>query len=94
MRHYPDHFRAEFGYWLFSEEVKNKGYMSEVAQPIITYGFEKMNLHRIEAMVGPYNIASLKIIEKLGFSKEGLMKAHYLRDGIFEDSLVFALINI
>ena len=94
VRHYPDHFRAEFGYWLFSEEVKNKGYMSEVAQPIITYGFEKMNLHRIEAMVGPYNIASLKIIEKLGFSKEGLMKAHYLRDGIFEDSLVFALINI
>ena len=94
VRHYPGHFRAEFGYGLFSDEVMGKGYMSEVAQLIINYGFDKMKLHRIEAMVGTYNIASLKIIEKLGFSKEGLMKAHYLRNGIFEDSLVFSLINI
>ncbi len=91
VRYYPTHFRAEFGYSLNEEAFKNKGYMSEAAPFIIEYGFQQMNLTRIEAMVGPTNIPSLKIIEKLGFEREGLMKKHFLRNGVFENSVVFAL---
>lgn len=93
VRHYPAHQRAEFGYSLFHDRHKNKGYMSEATAPIMEYGFQKMKLHRVEAMVGSNNEPSLKIIKKLGFTWEGLMKAHYLRDGIFEDSEVFGLLN-
>lgn len=93
VRHYAAHFRAEFGYALFNDSSKNKGFMSEVSQLIINYGLEQMDLHRIEAMVGTENIPSLKIIEKLGFEKEGVMKQHYLRNGIFEDSVIFSIIR-
>ena len=93
VRHYPAHFRAEFGYALYNDEFKNRGYMNEVAHVIIDYGFEKMALHRIEAMVGLSNTPSLNIITKLGFEKEGIMKQHFLRNEIFEDSVVFSLIR-
>ena len=93
VRHYPTHFRAEFGYSLFHDDFKNLGYMSEVAPVILKYGLKNMNLKRIEAMVSPTNVASLRIIQKLGFEREGLMKKHYLRDGIFEDSVVFGLLT-
>lgn len=93
VRHYPAHFRAEFGYALNKDEFKNKGYMSEVGAIIIDYGFQKMNLNRIEAMVGSENTPSLKIIGKLGFTKEGVMKQHYLRNNIFEDSVIFSLLQ-
>lgn len=93
VRHYPKHFRAELGYALSSESAKRKGYMSEVAPLIVQYGFEKMELIRIEALVGTQNIPSLKIIERLGFEKEGLMKQHYYRDGVMEDSIIFSLLK-
>ncbi|MEH0154849.1 GNAT family protein [Limibacter armeniacum] len=90
---YIDHNRAEIGYALSDESAKNKGYMSEALQQIIAYGFEKMELHRIEAFVGPENAPSVKLVEKHGFTKEGHLKEHYLKNGKFEDSLVYALLK-
>ena len=63
VRHYPDHFRAELGYSLFDDQYKNKGFMFEATRPMISYCFQKMGLTRIEAMVGPNNIPSIKILE-------------------------------
>ncbi|MCR9172780.1 MAG: GNAT family N-acetyltransferase [bacterium] len=89
---YTDHNRAEIGYSFFSDTPKGKGWMSEAVTEVIKYGFEIMKLHRIEAMVGVDNIPSLRIMEKFGFQQEGHLREHYLRDGIYEDSLVFSLL--
>jgi len=88
---YLDHNRAELGYELYDEKDREKGLMSEAIIPIIDFGFENLNLHRIEALVGPSNSASLKILNRLGFKKEGHLKEHYKRNGKWEDSLVYAL---
>lgn len=90
---YTNHNRAELGYQLNEETSKNKGYMSEALPLIIRYGFETMNLHRIEAMIGPGNVPSLKLVRKFGFKEEGLMRAHYLKDGVYQDSIIFSLIR-
>lgn len=90
---YKDHDRAEIGYVLFDDSYMGKGIMTEALKPIIQYGFNKMKLHRIEAMVGPFNTASLKLMDKFGFVKEGHLKEHYLRDGVYEDSVVFGLLK-
>lgn len=90
---YTDHDRAEIGYGLNDDKHKNKGYMTEAIEFFINYGFEKMNLHRIEAFVGKDNIPSLKLMEKFGFEKEGHLKEHYLINGVYEDSLVFGLVK-
>lgn len=90
---YLRHDKAEIGYALNNDESKRKGYMSEAVTPIIKHGFEEMNLHRIEAYVGTSNIPSTKIVEKHHFQYEGHIKEDYLRDGIYEDSLVYGLLT-
>lgn len=90
---YLPHNRAEIGYVLTDETSKRKGYMKEALPYIIDYGFDRMNLHRIEAMVGPDNQASLRLVKGLGFVEEGLLREHYFIDGKFYDSLVFSLLK-
>ena len=90
---YKDHNRAELGYALNNEESKQKGYMSEALKAILGYGFNVMNLNRIEAYIGTTNIASLSLVKKYGFTREGQLRQHYVRDGIAEDSLVFSLLK-
>jgi [ribosomal protein S5]-alanine N-acetyltransferase len=87
------HHRAEIGYEIFDDTLKGKGLMSEAIQPVIAFGFEQMGLHRIEALVEPSNQPSLKLVKKLGFREEGLLKQHYLKDHAFEDSVMFALLK-
>jgi len=90
---YTDHNRAELGYSFFSDAPKGKGWMSEAVAKVIPYGFDVMKLHRIEAMTSTTNKASQRILEKFGFQYEGHLREHYLRDGIYEDSLVFSLLS-
>jgi [ribosomal protein S5]-alanine N-acetyltransferase len=90
---FEEHKRSEFGYDLYREEHKRKGFMTEAATRIIAYGFETLGLNRIEACVGPSNIASQKVLQKLNFKEEGLLREHFYRDGIFHDSIIFSLLK-
>lgn len=87
------HSRAEIGYGIFEEKNKNKGYMKEALQPVLEYGFEYMNLNRIEAFASPENTASIKLIENHGFIYEGLLRQHYGNNGVAEDSAVYGLLK-
>ena len=69
---------------------KRKGFMTEAVKPIIDYGFNEMNLNRLEAVVGTDNIPSLKILGKCKFIKEGVIRQHFLRDNIFEDCFMMS----
>ncbi len=84
---------AEIGYGLRKEEVKNRGYMSEAIEKIIQYGFEKMDLNRIEAFANLKNTPSILLLKKFGFTQEGLLREHYKKGGKIEDSAVFSLLK-
>lgn len=90
---YTDHYKAELGYALSKEEHKRKGYMTEAVAKILDYGFNRMGLNRIEACVGPDNFASLSLVKKYGFTQEGYLRKHYVRDGDVQDSIVFSLLK-
>ncbi len=90
---FPVHSRAEIGYAMASENHKNKGYMSEAMKAVIEYGFEHMQLQRIEACIGPENVPSNKLAAKFGFVKEGLLRKHYCKDGIHVDSFIYSLLK-
>lgn len=87
------HFRAEIGYVMHNEDYRKKGLMTEAVQAIIQYGFEVMRLNRIEALVGANNTASLAIMKKFGFAREGLLCQHAYNGNDFEDSVAFALLK-
>ena len=67
--------------------------MKEALPFVLQYGFEEMELKRIEALVGPNNEASLRLIRSMGFVQEGLLREHYFTNGRFEDSLFFSLLQ-
>ncbi len=88
-----DHRRAEIGYDISDENFKRKGFMTEAVEAILDYGFNALKLHRIEALVGSTNVASLKIIENNHFTREGLLRQHYFTGDTYEDSVVFSLLE-
>ena len=90
---FVQHRRAEIGYVMNEERYKGKGYMKEALPEIINYGFATMNLHRIEALISPGNEPSLRLVNRLGFTKEGLLREHYLKNGKHEDSIFFSLLE-
>ena len=90
---YLPHSRAEIGYVLSDESKRGQGYMKEALPFVLQYGFEEMELKRIEALVGPNNEASLRLIRSMGFVQEGLLREHYFTNGRFEDSLFFSLLQ-
>ncbi len=90
---YTVHDRAEIGYGLISKQYMRKGIMKEALSSVIEYGFDEMNLHRIEAFASPTNLPSIKLLESHNFQKEGVLKEHYLKDGVYEDSSVYGLIR-
>ncbi|WP_320127472.1 GNAT family N-acetyltransferase [uncultured Sphaerochaeta sp.] len=80
------------GYKLDEEEI-NQGKMTEALQKVIEIAFDEMQLHRIEASILPRNIRSKKVVEKLGFTQEGLSKAYLKIQGKWEDHVHYALLN-
>lgn len=90
---YTEHFRAEIGYDLIDDVYKNKGFMTEALQTILAYGFTEMKLNRIEALIGPNNIPSFKLLQKFGFRKEGHLREHYCKNGEIQDSVIYALLK-
>ncbi|MBM3917348.1 MAG: GNAT family N-acetyltransferase [Sphingomonadales bacterium] len=71
------HHRAELFYSLKADEFKRKGYMTEALEPILAYGKNEMELHRIEAFVATDNIASNRLMAIFGFQKEATIKHRY-----------------
>jgi ribosomal-protein-alanine N-acetyltransferase len=69
------HMRASIGYELARSSWR-QGIMTEALTAIIDLGFREMSLNRIDAVVMPENSASIKLLEKLGFRNEGLLKEY------------------
>jgi len=85
--------RAEIGYNMVLENYRQNGLMSEAVLEIMHFGFNKLNLNRIEALVGIANVPSLKIMEKFKFRKEGVLREHIYKNEGFEDSVLFSLLK-
>lgn len=86
------HSRAEIGYEL-SMDSWGKGYIKEVLKVIIDYGYEVMNLNRIEAVVYPENKASIKSLINQGFKKEGLLEEYAFFRDVYQDLIMFSLLK-
>lgn len=88
----PEHFRAEVGYMLLPQ-FHGKGIIPEAIKKVVKYGFEKMELHSIEAIIDPDNIASEKVLQKNGFVKEAHLKENEFYEGRFLDTVIYSLLN-
>lgn len=81
---------AEISYY-FSADDWGKGFAGEAVKEVARFGFEELGLHRIQALVLPENKASLRVLEKNGFRREGLLKKYpFGRE--FHDAVILAAV--
>lgn len=86
----PKHKRAEIGYDLHPVYWR-KGYTSEAAEKVLSYGMKELGLTRIGAIVFVENTASNQMIKKLGFQREGVLKNYIYQNGVPYDTYVYSL---
>lgn len=84
--------RAEIGYCLASRNW-GKGYMNEALRALLRYGFERLNLNRVEADVDPRNAASVRALERLSFVREGLLRERWIVNAEVTDSEIYGLLR-
>ena len=83
---------AELGYYI-AEEYWSKGIMTEAVKQICEYVFAKSDIIRIYAEPFAYNIASCRVLEKVGFQYEGTLRSNAVKNGKVIDMKMYSLIK-
>lgn len=85
------HAYASLGFQL-AKDYWGRGLMHESLTSFIKFVFNKLKLHRIEAQTYVENERSIKVLEQLGFKKEGKLRENFLIDGKYEDSYLYGIL--
>jgi [ribosomal protein S5]-alanine N-acetyltransferase len=86
------HQRAEIGFAL-RQERWGQGLGSEAVARMIAFAFETLHFHRLEADVDPRNERSIRLLDRLGFTREGQLRERYFMNGERQDAIVMGLLH-
>jgi RimJ/RimL family protein N-acetyltransferase len=84
--------RAEIGY-ILGREHWGQGYMAEALPALVAHAFGALDLNRLEADIDPRNTASARVLERLGFRREGLLRERWIVNGEKSDSAIYGLLR-
>jgi ribosomal-protein-alanine N-acetyltransferase len=79
--------------YIVNPDYWGKGFATEAAKRLIDFGFKEFNLHRIYATCDPRNIASSKVLEKIGMTKEGRIRENILIKDGWRDSFLYSILE-
>ncbi|GHD06002.1 GNAT family N-acetyltransferase [Tianweitania populi] len=82
---------CQIGYWM-GENYSGRGYMLDALNLVIPFAFRELRLHRIEAACIPSNARSVRVLEKAGFTREGLARSYLRINGAWQDHLLYGLV--
>ncbi len=88
----PEHARAEMGYVLH-RDYWGRGLVPEAVRAMISFGFGRMNLNRIEARCIAENAASARVMEKAGMAHEGTLRQREFLKGAYRDMKLYAILR-
>ena len=80
---------ASLGYWIGAPYAR-QGHMTAAVNAIVPFAFATLKLHRVEAACIPANVASIRLLEKTGFKREGFARQYLCINGVWQDHLLFA----
>jgi ribosomal-protein-alanine N-acetyltransferase len=83
---------GSLGYWI-GEPFARRGLMTGAVQGLVPFAFGSLRLHRLEAACIPSNTASIRLLEKVGFVREGYAREYLCINGLWQDHLLFARLN-
>jgi len=82
---------ASLGYWM-GEPYAGKGYMTAAVRILLPYAFTALHLRRVEAACLPENVASIRLLERVGFTREGYARSYLCIAGAWRDHLLYAIL--
>lgn len=82
---------GSLGYWM-GEPHARRGHMTDAVRALIPFAFNTLRLHRLEAACIPTNVASIRLLEKVGFKREGLARQYLCINGRWQDHILYALL--
>lgn len=85
--------RALFGIFIGEKKYWGKGYGTDATRAIVRFGFDQMNLNRIELQVLADNERGIHCYEKVGFVREGVMRQHRYREGRYVDMVFMSILR-
>jgi RimJ/RimL family protein N-acetyltransferase len=88
-----EHRHAEVGIGIGDAESRGRGYGEDAMRTICRYGFEDLDLHRIELTTLSYNVRAVRTYEKVGFVLEGRRREHRYKGGRYWDLLMMGLLR-
>lgn len=88
----PGNQSGAIGYWL-AREAGGKGVMLNCCRKIVEYGFSILQLHRIEIKAATHNIKSQAIPQKLGFTREGVLRESERVNDVYFDIVLYAMLQ-
>ncbi|WP_394822934.1 GNAT family N-acetyltransferase [Pendulispora albinea] len=88
----PEHAEAEL-FYAFRRDRWGRGYAAEAAQAMVDFGFGRLELHRIYADTDPRNVASMRVAEKVGMQREGLLREKWFIKDEWCSSVMFAILD-
>jgi RimJ/RimL family protein N-acetyltransferase len=83
---------GEFGYWL-GERFWGRGIMSAAVRAVADYAFSQLDVERLQAGVFEWNPASMRVLEKCGFLREGVLRRAVFKDGCLIDAVLYARVR-
>ena len=86
-----DHRQGEIG-WALAADYRGQGYATEAASALIDYGFKSLGLHRIHADTNSDNLASLRVMERLGMRQEAQLRDAVYEEGIWLDRCIYGML--
>jgi RimJ/RimL family protein N-acetyltransferase len=86
------HHAAKLGYSIRADEW-GKGYATAAAAAMLDFAFTTLKLHRVTAAIGPTNVASIHVVERLGFRHEGRLRDHVHTNGAWRDSELYSILT-
>lgn len=82
---------GQIGYWI-GHQYAGRGLMLEALGLLVGHAFETLRLHRVEAACIPSNQRSIRLLEKAGFRREGLLRSYLRINGVWQDHFLYALV--
>ena len=83
---------GSLGYWMGAAYAR-QGYMTAAVRVLVPFAFSTLKLHRLEAACIPENAASVRLLERTGFVREGYAREYLCINGIWQDHLLYAQVR-
>ena len=83
---------GKLGYAIAADEW-GQGYATDAARTLTDFAFHVLQLHRVSAAIGPENTASITLVDRLGFTREGVLRDHVFTNGSWRDSVLYSVLE-